>query len=430
MIKYSDEVVSTYGNVKRVGDVADFTIGNYIGWTIEGLQYALNMDSGKVTFSSKEERDHFLNTLLQLTHVESMNRSFQKKQGVLVTRYWTDVCKIGRRKEGFFRFKDEEGYRFLTYFGDDAFSQVFDCATDFSDGFARVSKAGQEYFINTTGQKVFACDPNFCYGNFHNGLAYIVDKNQKIGYMNGVGQVVIPCIYSRATDFSDGFARVSKAGQEYFIDTTGHKVFDCDPDMQYGNFHNGLAYIADKNNKYGYVDKSGQVIIPCVYDYALDFSDGLVHVWQGEQEYFIDTTGQKVFDCVPDLKYSYFRDGLARVENKENEKYGYIDKKGHLVIDCVYTDASHFGDGMAIVIRDQHKFAMDKQENLLTTTSVLTSIEDVSRLPKNTFILDSTEVAVLSFENGDVWFRTTEERDAFIKMLDVDQEYTLKRVLD
>ena len=360
MIKYSDEVVSTYGNVKRVGDVADFTIGNYIGWTIEGLQYALNMDSGKVTFSSKEERDHFLNTLLQLTHVESMNRSFQKKQGVLVTRYWTDVYKIGRRKEGFFRFKDEEGYRFLTYFGDDAFSQVFDCATDFSDGFARVSKAGQEYFINTTGQKVFACDPNFCYGNFHNGL----------------------------------------------------------------------AYIADKNNKYGYVDKSGQVIIPCVYDYALDFFFGLVHVWQGEQEYFIDTTGQKVFDCVPDLKYSYFRDGLARVENKENEKYGYIDKKGHLVIDCVYTDASHFGDGMAIVIRDQHKFAMDKQENLLTTTSVLTSIEDVSRLPKNTFILDSTEVAVLSFENGDVWFRTTEERDAFIKMLDVDQEYTLKRVLD
>ena len=107
-----------------------------------------------------------------------------------------------------------------------------------------------------------------------------------------------------------------------------------------------------------------------------------------------------------------------------------MGKKGHLVIDCVYTDASHFGDGMAIVIRDQHKFAMDKQENLLTTTSVLTSIEDVSRLPKNTFILDSTEVAVLSFENGDVWFRTTEERDAFIKMLDVDQEYTLKRVLD
>lgn len=290
MIKCSDEIVASYGNVKRVGDATKFTVDNYVGWTIEALQYAVKMDGGKVTFSSEEARESFLNSLLQLTHVENMNKSFQEKQGVLVTRYWTNAGIISNRKEGLFPFKDEEGFRYLNYFGDDVFAQVFDYATCFSEGLARVSKAGQEYFIDTTGQKVFACDPN--------------------------------------------------------------------------------------------------------------------------------------------LNYSFFRDGLARVESKENDQYGYVDKEGQLVIDCIYTDATHFVDGVAIVDKDHHQFIMDKQEKLLTTASLLTSIEDVSKLPKNTLILDNKVVAVLAFENGAVWFNTVEEREDFIKMLDVDQEYTRKRSLN
>ena len=97
------------------------------------------MDGGKVTFSSEEARESFLNSLLQLTHVENMNKSFQEKQGVLVTRYWTNAGIISNRKEGLFPFKDEEGVRYLNYFGDDVFAQVFDYATCFSEGLARVS---------------------------------------------------------------------------------------------------------------------------------------------------------------------------------------------------------------------------------------------------------------------------------------------------
>ena len=173
MIKCSDEIVASYGNVKRVGDATKFTVDNYVGWTIEALQYAVKMDGGKVTFSSEEARESFLNSLLQLTHVENMNKSFQEKQGVLVTRYWTNAGIISNRKEGLFPFKDEEGFRYLNYFGDDVFAQVFDYATCFSEGLARVSKAGQEYFIDTNGKKVFVCDHDLHYGQFHNGIAYI-----------------------------------------------------------------------------------------------------------------------------------------------------------------------------------------------------------------------------------------------------------------
>ena len=430
MINCSDEIVASYGNVKRVRDATKFTVDNYVGWTIEALQYAVKMDGGKVTFSSEEARESFLNSLLQLTHVENMNKSFQEKQGVLVTRYWTNAGIISNRKEGLFPFKDEEGFRYLNYFGDDVFAQVFDYATCFSEGLARVSKAEQEYFIDTTGQKVFVCDPDLHYGPFHNGLAYIWNKNQKFGFVNRLGQVIIPCICDRVSDFSEGLAFAIVNGQDCFIDTNGQKVFDCDPNFNYGKFHNGLAVIVYKNNRWGYIDKSGQVIIPCVYDYALNFSEGLAHVWLGDEEYFIDTTGQKVFACDPNLNYSFFRDGLARVESKENDQYGYVDKEGQLVIDCIYTDATHFVDGVAIVAKDHHQFIMDKHEKLLTTASLLTSIEDVSKLPKNTLILDNKMVAVLAFENGAVWFNTVEEREDFIKMLDVDQEYTRKRSLN
>ncbi len=66
------------------------------------------------------------------------------------------------------------------------------------------------------------------------------------------------------------------------------------------------------SGKWGYVDAQGNTVIPCKYDDAWSFSEGLAAV-------------------------------------KLNGKWGFIDKQGHTVIPCKYDRAWHFSEGLATV---------------------------------------------------------------------------------
>ena len=75
-----------------------------------------------------------------------------------------------------------------------------------------------------------------------------VCKNDKWGYVNTKGELIIPCIYEYANDFSEGLASVRKNGKEGFINKKGEiaipfKFEEC------GNFSEGLAYAGNKKRR-------------------------------------------------------------------------------------------------------------------------------------------------------------------------------------
>lgn len=47
-----------------------------------------------------------------------------------------------------------------------------------------------------------------------------------------------------------------------------------------------MALVND-GSKYGYIDKSGNEVVPCRYDYASGFSEGMALVSKGEKWGFI-----------------------------------------------------------------------------------------------------------------------------------------------
>jgi hypothetical protein len=64
----------------------------------------------------------------------------------------------------------------------------FECASDFSDGYAAVERDGEFGFINLEGE--FAIDPHFTFaGRFHQGLCLVTTKAE-IGYINREGDFV------------------------------------------------------------------------------------------------------------------------------------------------------------------------------------------------------------------------------------------------
>ena len=121
---------------------------------------------------------------------------------------------------------------------------------------------------------------------------------------------------------------------------------------------NGLYQFIGQNGKYGFMDKTGTVVISAKYIRVLypGFSDGLVFVSEEKASngdliwVCIDTLGKKVFDvekkCYPEESYS---EEYAVIHNWVNEKYWFIDRVGKQVFDKKFGYACRFTNGFARV---------------------------------------------------------------------------------
>ena len=185
--------------------------------------------------------------------------------------------------------------------------------------------------------------------------------------------------YNDIYDFSKGFARVILNNKWGFVDKTGNEVIPCKYDWA-DDFSEGFARV-QLNNKYGYIDKTGRVVIPFKYDWVGDFVDGLARVCFNEKYGYIDKTGREVIPC----KYDWiglFVEGLAKIII--NEKIGFINKTGNEVISLKYEWADDFLGGLAKVeingnwgYIDKHEKWYDKKPSVLPESINKITISDI-----------------------------------------------------
>lgn len=194
-----------------------------------------------------------------------------------------------------------------------------------------------------------------------------VKQNGKWGYVDTKGNIVIPFKYDNASRFSEGLAKVwnnSGRGNGY-IDQTGNLVITS---YTGSDFHEGLAVVEEAIDatrgyyKKGYIDKNGSLTIPCLYDHAYDFNEGVAVVGNNWKYGIIDKAGNLISPCIYDFPFN-FHDGLAAVRNNKGN-YGFINKAGEMVIPSIYTDASGFHNGLAAVKSNSYKCGyIDKNGN-------------------------------------------------------------------
>lgn len=117
-----------------------------------------------------------------------------------------------------------------------------------------------------------------------------------------------------------------------------NQVAELEQDVQENNANTEQLYLVKaENEKYGYIDRDGNVVIDFQYDDAGYFTDGLATVKQGNEWGYIDEEGNVIID----FKYnqcSSFKDGIAIVLNQEN-KCNFINKDG----DDIIKNSSYIG---------------------------------------------------------------------------------------
>ena len=225
----------------------------------------------------------------------------------------------------------------------------YDYVFEADEGLIGVAKDGDTYtmvgFISqSTGKEVIPLQyvstghNDIGVNYFSEGLIAMQKPSQKWGYLNNKGKIIIPFIYDSAEDFSEGVAAVSKGEYEKnkhgFIDKTGKTVIPFNYDYA-GNFSEGLATIlkgSQETGKYGIIDKNGKTIVAPKYDgYIAEFSEGLATVLNKSDVYgFIDRTGKLVIPYKYHAEYdgssSPFSNGKAYVTDKQGAYC--INKKG------------------------------------------------------------------------------------------------------
>lgn len=197
-------------------------------------------------------------------------------------------------------------------------------------------------------------------GGFVDGLMPVC-KDDLWGYINVSGEVVIPVQYDDAGNFRKGYAVVKSNGKNGIIDLAGNEVIPFIYDEIYSFNANGFA-VAQKNGLWGVVDIKGKTVVPHEYEdmaTSLDES-GFLLAKKGGLWGVVDANTGK--ESVP-FVYKFIKgvgEGLISVRNSEN-RWGFVDTKGELKIQCKYSDAEDFSYGVAKVKAD-NKFGYINHE--------------------------------------------------------------------
>ncbi|MEH7417857.1 WG repeat-containing protein [Neobacillus drentensis] len=158
----------------------------------------------------------------------------------------------------------------------------------------------------------------------------------KWGYINPKGQIVFPPIYDHAGDFQD----------------------------------NDLAIIS-LMSKTGVINEKGYLIVKPKYDTIQPFSEGRSVVNDHEGFKVIDESGKEVTEKAYSFISPAYKEG--RVEAAENDVqgnylYGYLNKRGKVVIPMIYESTNEFKEGRAVVKeKGGHYQLIDLTGNVLHT---------------------------------------------------------------
>jgi hypothetical protein len=315
-----------------------------------------------------------------------------------------DVMRNPAKKKGagpLFQIHYGEKWGYLDRRGKTVIPPQFDDEGDFFGGLAKIRQGGDWGYIDEAGRVVIRCQFDDA-GDFREGLAP-VRVGRKWGFVDRTGKFVIEPRFQAAAEFSDGLALFEvwdtakcdalpgEGKALYTNDDAPPYAFvlhcvrpvatgGCSPTKdRYGfvdkkgniaiaprfrtasSFSEGRAFVKEEGppNKYGYIDTAGRMAIAPQFDQAEPFSEGLaaveigVHIQDGKvvgQWGFINREGK--FEIPATFRDAHsFSEGLAAVE-RQDRAWGYIDKRGVFVIPPNYSQTNPFSDGLALVWDD------------------------------------------------------------------------------
>ncbi|RLD47286.1 MAG: hypothetical protein DRI86_00810 [Bacteroidetes bacterium] len=275
----------------------------------------------------------------------------------------------------------EGKYGFIDKSGKEVIPPNYKRAKNFYLGICKVNFNGKVGYIDSTENAIIPFEYDHI-TNFRKGLATTFvgttdDRGNTIEGKYGVidisGKELIPAIYDRAS-YTDGFAFVvnnNKFGLLKGGDTIINFIYDGAK-----GYANGLILIynnVDKNTdeinpiyddygneiierKYGFVDTLGNLVIPMIYDDAIDLRNKLSIVKKNGYYGIINRAGETILDFSYDKIYIPEEgNGEYQMRTLKDGKYGCIEPDGKVILEPNYDriNLSYYDSGIIVVTNDE-----------------------------------------------------------------------------
>jgi hypothetical protein len=184
--------------------------------------------------------------------------------------------------------------------------------------------------------------------NKHSCLA-AVSTTDGWGFIDQSGSFVIEPRYSWAASYSNQRACFSRSDWAYHWAFISYSYLYCMRDVDHLRFEFLYGQTPDPSKPrdvFGYLDPSGEEVIPPQFCCAEPFRQGVARVAlkAGRGVGFIGIDG--AFEIEPQFdEATNFEDGLAVVS--QNEKYGVLGRTGNLVVTPCFDYVWNFSEGLA-----------------------------------------------------------------------------------
>ena len=335
----------------------------------EGRYY---YNDGVVTLCSR-----YNNSGIYLSEINSVEMGYYNIDGTMLLSAdrWADSDDLIRR------------YAEKMAYGNDVNIHLYDISAElhqFGDGVAFVRCCGELSWSNGWSGSGSAFEANEC---------YLVDKQGNIlltipeefsrsiaglpGYFAGIGGlgrsseglIQVGCLYRLGDHISDTanydcyfidgqwvkLDEYSWHGAEFvygFMDHSGNivipQIYSATSD-----FNEGLAAVRDTNGLWGYIDKAGNTVIPFEYTGAGSFVDGLAAVSGDGKTGYINAQNETVIPFEYEDGFGA-SDGVCTVA--KNGKYGLVDYNNNEVLPFEYDDISTCAEGVVYAIKDRQVY--------------------------------------------------------------------------
>ncbi len=227
---------------------------------------------------------------------------------------------------------------------------------------------------NIVIKPVFETEPTY----FREGFAVIRKKNGKFDYIDQAGKLMNKD-YLYATYFSEGLALVVEENKSpVFVDKEFKTVLEMNNYQEVAAFSDGMARFKLYNQMWGFINASGDVVLPPVYDHAESFSEGLALIEAKDSglvpyKAFIDTKGKIIakLDYEKYAKIRYFSDGMAAFF--DGNGWGFFDKTGAIAVKPVleWSAVTDYKNGYASVCVNGQWGVIDKTGAFVIKPSLL-----------------------------------------------------------
>ena len=155
------------------------------------------------------------------------------------------------------------------------------------------------------------------------------------------------------------FSGISKKGRSLvfqgIVDHYGHMVITNEKYSHISHFRHGLAMAQDKETKkWGFIDRHGNEVIPCIWRNVGILNDYTVAVVDDKTNLagYMDVRGKMISPCIWEDAWD-FHEGLAKVQ--KDGRQGMINQLGELVIPCEWKALGFCSESMIPVKNDEGK---------------------------------------------------------------------------